>query len=72
MSLSGIIALKLKNSKELKKSYLDSWGARTMDDEYILMHGGTEYDIASYAHSNGACNYAVDGSYCEFCKKGKK
>lgn len=43
-----------------------------MDDEYILMHGGTEYDIASYAHDNGACNYKVDGNYCEFCKKGVK
>lgn len=26
-----------------------------MDDEYILSHGGTEEDIASYAHNNGAC-----------------
>ncbi len=26
-----------------------------MNDEYILSHGGTEEDIASYAHSNGAC-----------------
>lgn len=43
-----------------------------MDDEYILMHGGTEEDIAQIAHGRGACNYAVNGSYCEICKKGKK
>ena len=43
-----------------------------MDDEYILMHGGTEEDIAQIAHDRGACNYAVNGSYCEICKKGKK
>ena len=33
-----------------------------MDDDYILMHGGTEYDIADIAHSRGACNYVVNGS----------
>ncbi len=43
-----------------------------MDDEYILMHGGTEEDIAQIAHGRGACNYAVNGSYCEICKKGRK
>lgn len=43
-----------------------------MDDEYILMHGGTEEDIAQIAHDHGACNYAVNGSYCEICKKGVK
>ena len=43
-----------------------------MDDEYILMHGGTEEDIAQIAHDRGACNYAVNGSYCEICKKGRK
>lgn len=42
-----------------------------MDDEYILMHGGTEEDIAQIAHDRGACNYAVNGSYCEICKKGR-
>lgn len=43
-----------------------------MDDDYILMHGGTEEDIAQIAHDRGACNYAVNGSYCEICKKGAK
>lgn len=43
-----------------------------MDDEYILMHGGTEEDIAQIAHDRGACNYAANGSYCEICKKGKR
>ena len=43
-----------------------------MDDDYILMYGGTEEDIAQIAHGRGACNYAINGSYCEICKKGVK
>ena len=44
-----------------------------MDDEYILSHGGTEEDIASYAHDNGACakNYQT-WLYCDYCSKSKE
>lgn len=44
-----------------------------MDDEYILSHGGTEEDITSYAHSNGACpkNF-MPWLYCDYCSKSKE
>lgn len=44
-----------------------------MDDEYILSHGGTEEDIASYAHDNGACPKKVmSWLYCDYCDKSKE
>lgn len=44
-----------------------------MDDEYILSHGGTKEDIASYAHSNGACPKNVRfWFYCDYCDKSKE
>lgn len=44
-----------------------------MDDEYILSHGGTEEDIARYAHNNGACpkNY-MPWLFCNYCDKSKE
>lgn len=44
-----------------------------MNDEYILSHGGTEEDIASYAHSNGACpKNVMSFLYCDYCSKSKE
>lgn len=41
-----------------------------MNDEYILSHGGTEEDIASYAHDNGACpKNVMPWLYCDRCSK---
>ena len=44
-----------------------------MNDEYILSHGGTKEDIASYAHDNGACvkNF-MPCLYCDYCSKSKE
>ena len=44
-----------------------------MNDEYILSHGGTKEDIASYAHDNGACPKPfAPWVYCNFCDKNKE
>lgn len=44
-----------------------------MDDEYILSHGGTEEDIAAYAHNNGACpKNVMPWLYCDYCSKSKE
>lgn len=44
-----------------------------MNDEYILSHGGTEEDIESYTHDNGACakNFRP-WLYCDYCSKSKE
>lgn len=39
-----------------------------MDDDKILKRGGTQEDINSYAHDNGACG-AIYGGTCDVCGK---
>ena len=37
-----------------------------MDDDEIIARGGTQEDIDKYAHDNGACGLAYDGT-CSDC-----
>ena len=39
-----------------------------MDDDMILARGGTQEDIDSFAHDNGACG-AIMGGTCDYCGK---